>query len=164
MKRRVFYSFHYQPDNWRAAQVRNIGVIEGNQPAKDNDWEAVKRGGDSAIERWIDDQMKGRSCCIVLVGSATANRKWINYEIIKAWDGHMGVVGLRIDGLKNREGHTSLPGHNPFDYIQLGNQRQLSSVARCYDPQGQDSQERYDWISKYLANVVEEAMEIRRQA
>ena len=30
MARRVFYSFHYQPDNWRAAMVRNIGSIEGN--------------------------------------------------------------------------------------------------------------------------------------
>ena len=32
MARRTFYSFHYKPDNWRAAQVRNMGVIEGNRP------------------------------------------------------------------------------------------------------------------------------------
>lgn len=51
MKRRVFYSFHYDPDNWRAAQVRNIGSIEGNSPASDNDWETVTRGGDAAIKR-----------------------------------------------------------------------------------------------------------------
>ena len=25
MTRRVFYSFHYDADNWRAAMVRNIG-------------------------------------------------------------------------------------------------------------------------------------------
>ena len=50
MARRVFYSFHYQPDNWRAATVRNIGSIEGNRPATDNDWEAVKKGGDATIE------------------------------------------------------------------------------------------------------------------
>jgi len=59
MKRRVFYSFHYTPDNWRAGQVRNIGVIEGNRPATDNDWETVKKGGDRAIERWISAQMHG---------------------------------------------------------------------------------------------------------
>ncbi len=39
MARRAFYSFHYKPDNWRAAQVRNMGVIEGNLVASDNDWE-----------------------------------------------------------------------------------------------------------------------------
>ena len=32
MKRRVFYSFHYQADSWRASMVRNIGSIEGNKP------------------------------------------------------------------------------------------------------------------------------------
>lgn len=35
MARRVFYSFHYVPDNWRVSQVRNIGAIEDNKPAKD---------------------------------------------------------------------------------------------------------------------------------
>ena len=53
IKRRIFYSFHYKPDHWRAATVRNIGSIEGNKPAADNDWEAVKKGGDVAIKRWI---------------------------------------------------------------------------------------------------------------
>ena len=32
-KRRVFYSFYYKEDSWRASQVRNIGVVEGNRPA-----------------------------------------------------------------------------------------------------------------------------------
>ena len=165
MRRKVFYSFHYRPDNWRAAQVRNIGVIEGNEPAKDNDWETVKRGGDSAIKRWINQQMKGRSCCVVLIGSTTANRKWINYEIIESWKQSMGVVGIHIHGLKNREGHISSKGENPFDYIRLGNQgRRLSHVAKCYDPSGRNSQERYDWIAKHLANIVEKAIEIRRNA
>ena len=31
MARNCFYSFHYKPDNARASQVRNIGVIEGNK-------------------------------------------------------------------------------------------------------------------------------------
>ena len=80
MARRVFYSFHYQLDNWRAAMVRNIGSIEGNSPASDNDWETVTKGGDAAIKRWIADEMNYRTCAVVLVGSNTANRKWINYE------------------------------------------------------------------------------------
>jgi MTH538 TIR-like domain (DUF1863) len=43
MVRNCFYSFHYKSDNARASQVRNIGVIEGNRPASDNDWEAVTK-------------------------------------------------------------------------------------------------------------------------
>lgn len=68
MARRVFYSFHYKPDNWRASQVRNIGVVEGNRPVSDNDWEAVKKGGDKAIESWINDQVSGKSCSVILIG------------------------------------------------------------------------------------------------
>ena len=77
MPRKVFYSFHYQGDSWRASKIRNIGVVEGNQPASANEWEEVKRGGETAIKRWIGDQLQGRTCTIVLVGAETANRPWI---------------------------------------------------------------------------------------
>ena len=45
MTRRAFYSFHYSLDNWRASQIRNMGIIEGNKPVTDNDWEKVKKKG-----------------------------------------------------------------------------------------------------------------------
>ena len=35
MARRTFFSFHYKPDNAGAAQVRNMGVVEGNKPVSD---------------------------------------------------------------------------------------------------------------------------------
>ncbi len=163
-KRQVFYSFHYKPNSWRASQVRNIGVIEGNNPVSDNEWETITRGGDNAIKRWIDDQMKYRSCTVVLVGSKTANRKWINYEIIKSWDDGKGVVGIYIHGLKDEEGHISQKGDNPFSYIGYGNTgKKLSSIVKCYGPQGNNSKDRYDWISRHLANAVEEAICIRKQ-
>src|SRR6266496_975887 len=87
MARRCFYSFHYDADVARAAQVRQIGAIEGNRQATDNEWETITKGGDAAIQRWIADQIYGKSCTIVLVGGETANRKWINYEIVKSWNG-----------------------------------------------------------------------------
>ena len=162
MKRQVFYSFHYVPDNWRAAQVRNIGVVEGNSSASDNDWETVKKGGDAAIKRWISAQMKNRSCAVVLVGSNTADRKWINHEIIHAWDKKKGVVGICIHGLKNKDGNLSKKGKNPFDCISYGNSgKKLSEIVECYNPSGTNSKARYEWIEKHLSNAVEEAIEIR---
>lgn len=163
MKRKVFYSFHFELDSWRAAQVRNMGVIEGrNEPAQDNDWEQVKRGGDEAIKGWIAKQMEGRTCTVVLVGEETANREWINYEIIESWNKNMGVVGIHIHGLKNDEGETSCKGKNPFNSIPLKSGGRLSDIVKCYDPQGSTSQERYDWIYKYLAAAVEEAIKLRK--
>lgn len=71
---------------------------------KDNDWESIASGAnqDEKIKRWIAEQMQGRTCTIVLVGASTAKRKWINHEIIKSWTDGLGVVGIRIHGLKNR--------------------------------------------------------------
>ena len=162
MKRQVFYSFHYEDDNWRASQVRNIGVVEGNRPATDNDWETIKGGGIIAIKRWIDIQMKNRSCTVVLVGSNTANRKWINYEIIESWKKRMGVVGIHIHGLKNQHGVTSFQGENPFDYLDYGNYK-FSQTVRCYNPPGISSHHKYSWISRYLLDAIKEAIYIREQ-
>lgn len=162
MARRCFLSFHYTPDCQRAAQIRQIGAIEGNRPATDNDWEKVKQGGPPAIEKWIANEMIGKSCTIVLVGSGTANRKWINYEIVKSWDNRMGVVGIYVHGIKNLAQETATKGANPFDYITHGESGlKLSSIVKCYDPGGADSKENYAWISEQLANAVEEAVKIR---
>lgn len=162
-KRNCFYSFHYEPDNWRAATVRNIGTIDGNKPTTDNNWETIKKGGDAAIKKWIADEMQGKSCIVVLVGSHTADRKWINHEIIKGWDDGKGIVGIHIHGLKNSKQETSAKGDNPFDYINYGNTgKKLSSIVKCYNPSGSTSQEKYNWIKEHLANAVEEAIAIRK--
>lgn len=164
MARKCFYSFHFMPDCWRAATVRGIGAIEGNEPASDNDWEAITNGTDkdAKIQRWIAGQMNGKTCTVVLVGAQTANRKWINHEIVKSWDAKMGIVGIRIHGLKNNQGLTSTAGANPFDYVIHGpTKAELSSIVKCYDPGGATSTDRYDWIRQHLANAVEEAISIR---
>lgn len=164
MARKCFYSFHFKPDCFRASTVRQIGTLEGNSPASDNDWEAITAGpnADAKIQRWIAGQLAGRTCTIVLVGANTANRKWINYEIVKSWDEKMGVVGIRIHGLKNSQSETTTRGANPFDYLTHGpTKAKLSSIVKCYEPAGANSKERYDWICQHLANAVEEAIRIR---
>lgn len=161
-KRQVFYSFHYKPDNWRASQVRNMGVVAGNRPAPDNDWEAIARSGDEAVKRWINKQMEYRSCTLVLVGSKTANRTWIDYEIQKSWKDGMGVAGIYIHGLKDSDGYTSTQGANPFDHFDFGNDgKKFSIIVKCYNPLGTTSKERYDWIAKWIGTIADEAVRIR---
>ena len=41
-KRQVFFSFHYFRDNWRAAQVKNMGVVDNSSTWSANDWEEVR--------------------------------------------------------------------------------------------------------------------------
>lgn len=164
MARKVFFSFHYQPDCVRASQVRNIGVVEGNPSATDNDWETVARGGDPAIQKWIDNQLSGRSCTIVLIGKDTAGRKWINYEIEKSWNGSKGVFGIYIHNLKNFSGVQTTMGSNPFSGFNLKNGTvALSSVVKAYNPPFSDSKDVYKYISDNLESWIEEAIRIRNQ-
>ena len=161
IKRQVFFSFHYEQDVRRVAQIRNIGTIEGNSVVSDNDWETVKRGGDDAIKKWIDSNLQYRSCLVVLVGKHTSERKWIDYEIRQAWNKGMGVLGIYIHRIKDpllcRMGYSgySNMGRNPFDNICFENGSPLSSVVHCYNP---DYNNAYGCIADNLETWVESAI------
>lgn len=162
MARRVFYSFHYLPDCWRASQVRHIGTVEGNKPASDNDWEAVKKGGDPAIKKWIDDQLDGRTCSIVLIGKDTAKRKWIDYEIHSSWNANKGVVGIHVHALRDAGQKQTIKGANPFVHIKMKrDDASLSSIVKTYDPPYTDSKQAYEYMSRNLSTWIEEAVQIR---
>ena len=162
MARRVFYSFHYKPDNWRASQIRNMGVVDGNKPATDNDWESITGGGEAAIKKWIAEQMNGRSCRVVLIGAGTANRKWINHEIVKSWNDGKGILGVYIHNMKNSQGNQASKGSNPFSDITMGDtDKKMSSVVKAYDPPYTASQNVYSHIQDNLADWLETAIDIR---
>ena len=162
MVRRVFYSFYYKLDNSRASQIRNIGVVEGNKPASDNDWETVTKGGDKAIKKWITDQLNSRSCTMVLIGKETAGRKWIKYEIEKSWNDGKGVVGIYIHNLKDLSGNQTTKGENPFeDFTMKRDDKKLSSIVKAYNPPFTDSKKVYEYISNNLSDWIEEAISIR---
>jgi len=162
MARNVFFSFQYKPDHWRASQIRNIGIIEGNRPATDNDWESITNGGDKAIEKWINDQLSGRSCTIVLIGATTANRKWIDYEIKKTWDSGKGLVGIYIHNLLDSNGDKSNKGSNVFDGFTIGSDKvKMNSVVKAYNPPYTYSKDVYSYISENIAAWVDEAIKIR---
>ncbi|WP_448671274.1 TIR domain-containing protein [Pseudoxanthomonas mexicana] len=97
-KRQIFYSFHFNNDVMRVQQVRNMGLVDGNTPVSVNDWETIKKSS-ASVERWIDNNMKGTSCVIVLIGTDTSKRPWVNYEIKKAWEDGKGLLGIHIHNL-----------------------------------------------------------------
>lgn len=160
-KRRVFYSFHFLNDVWRAGQVRNIGAVEGNAPVSHNEWEDVKKGGNAAIEKWIDQQLAGRTCTIVLVGAETASRPWVQHEIAKSWNKGMAVMGVRVNKLLNSQGQAGSAGDNPFDKVTLKSGARLSTLVKLYDPAGATSQAAYSTIANNLTAWIEEAIKSR---
>jgi hypothetical protein len=161
--RRVFFSFNFKADAQRVAKIKNIGVVQGQTIVSANQWEKVKGKGDAAIKRWIDTEMAGKSCLIVLIGSRTAGRRWIEYEIKKAWADGLGLVGLRIHKVANLDGNTTRPGRNPRSDFTVGMPRKsLDTVVKTYDPSGVTSAAAYRTISNSLPAWVEEAIKIRK--
>ena len=129
-KRQIFYSFHFDNDVFRVQMVRQMGVIEGNEPVSKNTWETVKGNGNAAIEKWIDDNMKGKSCVVVLIGTDTSKRPWVDYEIKKAWKDGKGLVGVHIHNLSSMNAGKCTKGKNPFDAINFTQAaRQLCLLA-----------------------------------
>ena len=119
VKRRVFFSFHYKRDSWRVQQIKNMGVVEGQKICSPNEWEKVKKNNDNGIKKWINEQMRYKSCVIVLIGQETYGRKWINYEIEKAYNDGKGLFGVYIHHLKDKDSKIDKMGRNPFDYFSL---------------------------------------------
>ncbi len=154
-KRQVFYSFHFDKDVFRVQQIRNMGVLEGNEPVSSNSWEDIKRKGETSIKKWIDDNMYYRSCVIVLIGEQTYKRKWVQYEIIKAWNEGKAMFGIYIHNLKDPRYGKSNMGPNPFYYITASNGTRLSNYINCYNPKSLDA---YSDIKYSLSGWIERAI------
>lgn len=138
MARRVFFSFHYERDIWRASQVRNCWITKPDRETAGfwdaASWEAVKRKGDDAIKRWINAQLDGTSVTVVLIGAETASRPYVQYEIQKSWDRDNGLMGIYIHNQKDTNQRTDVSGADPF--VAMG----FTGIKT------------YDWVNDYGYN------------
>ena len=159
MKRQVFFSFEFMKDAWRAGQIRNMGVVDDESTFSDNDWEEVKEKTDEKIKAWIDEQLKMRSCIIVLVGATTFTRKWVKYEIKRAYELNKGILGIYVHNLKDKQGEQCEKGENPFEYIFTENGKQLADYVKCYNPPCRSSKSVYEYIEENIEVWIENAIE-----
>lgn len=132
-------------------QIRHVGKTKDWERLPFLDaasWEAVKRNGEAAIKQWIDRQLDGTGVTIVLIGSQTAERKYVRYEIEESHRRGNGLFGIRIHKLENQHGKTGKRGHSPFVNITtvIEEQRMLGlwtekvrkSLSQIYPV--------YDWV------------------
>ena len=142
MARRVFFSFHYQRDVRRVAQVRNSWVVRPgseSQPFLDKaEWESIKRTGAKAIEAWIDKQLAGTSVTVVLIGAETSERPWVRHEIKRSYELGKGMIGIWLNNVKDPQTGTDVRGKNPFDYWQVDQGARKVSMSSLYPV--------YDWV------------------
>jgi len=159
MARKIFFSFHYERDSWRAGQVRNCNVVSDEDEYGFIDaaeWESIKKKGDAEIERWIDGQLKNTSVTAVLIGAETADREWVQHEIERSWNRGNGIVGIRIHNIKDKDKKTDTSGRNPLDSFKLADGTLLSGVCKTYDWVVDDGREN-------LGKWADEAADIRAE-
>lgn len=119
MARYVFFSFAY-------ADVANfkVNVVRNNWRLKNTDesfvdgsiWEKSKSQGESVLKNLIDIGLNKTSVTVVLIGQEAANRRWINYEIVKSFERGNGLMGIYINRIRGKSGLTAR-GLNPLDRL-----------------------------------------------
>lgn len=149
MARKVFFSFHYDDViSFRANVVRNHGFFKGNMVAGfwDNSiWEDTKRTGELALKRLINRALDGTSVTCVLIGSETYKRPWVRYEIFKSIERGNGILGIHINGIKDKDQFTKPQGANPFQYLSIQSSQTILMSSHL-EPQEWDG-DRGRWIS-----------------
>ncbi len=155
MAPRVFFSFHYKNDVWRANQVRNSWVTQGKEAAgfiDSADFEKLEKEGEDAVKRWINNQLNGTSVTVVLIGSETSSRKYVRYELQRSYEKDNGIIGVYIHKLKDKDGKTSTKGDTTFGELgkdKDGNSVYFYQIAKTYDYVDDDGYKNLgDWIEK----------------
>ncbi|MCR6721527.1 MAG: TIR domain-containing protein [Chitinophagaceae bacterium] len=136
MARKVFFSFHFDRDSRRVAQVRNahvIGFYEKPPFLDAAEWETVKAKGDNAIKKWIDDNLVGSSVTIVLIGAETYKRPWVKYEIEQSYKRGNGLLGITLHSINDPLTGRDIPGQNPFAGVKDNRGNFLSNNVPVYD-------------------------------
>lgn len=159
MARSVFYSFHYQNDISRVMIVRNRWVTYGGQIISGvidhAEFEKIKRSGEEPIKRWINEQLKGTSATIVLIGKETLNRPYVQYEICQSINKGNAIIGVYINNLKDLLGNTSVACDC---HTCIGTQKNdpiyFDEIATIYDYYYDDGYNNLNlWVESELHNT-----------
>lgn len=117
MARRVFFSFHYKHDVWRANIVRMSNVVAGPDTAgffDHSEYEEAKFYGDDGIRRMIARHLHNTTVTVVLIGTFTSERPWVKYEVEQSILRKNGLLGIYINHLVVPSQPTSPMGLKPL--------------------------------------------------
>ena len=121
MTRRIFFSFAYEDvANFKVNVVRNNWLLKHKSESfvDGSIWENEKTKKDDHIKELINYGLAGTSVTCVLIGSSTANRRWVKYEIVKSFDKGNGILAVQINRIRGLVGRTCR-GINPLERLGL---------------------------------------------
>lgn len=119
-------------------------------------WEEAKKQGDEAIRRMINRCLDNTSVTAVLIGAETAGREWVKYEIKRSVERGNGLLGIFIDGIKDRYGRPDQRGENPFGGFYFDRNGRRVYLSEIYPT--------YDWVQHDGYNGLADWVEAAAQA
>jgi len=154
MARSVFFSFHYDRDIWRVEIIRNHYITKGTYQVAGffdhSKREKVKKQGQETIKRFIHKGLKYTTVTAVLIGTKTAEREWVTYEILESCNKGNGMLGIYIHKLRDENGRVDTQGKNPFCNVKkLKDNQLLSEIIPTYDWVDDNGYDNFQfWVEK----------------
>jgi MTH538 TIR-like domain (DUF1863) len=119
--RRVFFAYHYKADVQRAQVVSKSWITKPDRESagflNNLEFEKKQRQDKELLKQFLSDAMKGCSVTAVLIGTETARRPWVRYELIRSFQQGRGLLGIYVHNINDFNGKTAEQGHNPFGSI-----------------------------------------------
>ena len=114
--RRVYFSFDCERDLHRAKKIRDLpGVVSRSAAGFETPevWRQAKKEGEASLKGLIDDALMKTSATVVCVSNLTGDSEIQAYEIERSLKQGNGLLGLRINHLKDEKGLVGMDGIAP---------------------------------------------------
>lgn len=107
---RVYFCFNYQRDRHRASQIHRLPEIVSRSAAG---FDTSTLWMESDKERLVKDALLGTTVTVVCLGYMTRHDKDVDYQIRASLAQGNGLVGIKVNRLKDDEGNTDGEGKPP---------------------------------------------------
>jgi hypothetical protein len=105
----------------------------------------------------INRGLENTTATVVLVGSETSERRWVKYEILRSLRRNNAIIAVRVDQIKDQDGHTCERGRNPLRDIWVihdGRQVRVSDLCPVYDWTADDGFSNLgDWVESAIGET-----------
>ena len=122
MARYIFFSFSYEDvTNFKVNVVRYSWLLNNREDTfiDGSIWETQKTKNPNVIKKLIDDGMHRTSVTAILIGENTANRRWVNYEVVKSFERGNGILAININRIRGKYQAISAKGQNPLNRLSF---------------------------------------------
>ncbi len=104
---RVFFAFDYELDLHRARRIHKLPNIVSRAPGgfeTSKVWREARRRGHAELRGLIDDALMKTSVTVVCIAFKTAYRAYVRYAIKRSLQHGNGLVGIKVNKLKDEDG------------------------------------------------------------